>query len=79
MSATHPYVLIDPVCGKPAIRRVSIPKSTDRLDDMEAHAHIDGRPVQGHEAIVCDSCGGSLISRVVGGALLNPELWRRDD
>jgi hypothetical protein len=73
---THPYVLIDPVCGQPAIFRVAPACPTDHIRAAD-HEHIDGRPVLGSEVFACDSCGRALWRDAVTGVLLQPEVWRR--
>lgn len=73
---THPYVLIDPVCGKPAIFRVAPARPTDQIRAAD-HEHIDGRPVLGSEVFACDSCGRALWGDAMHGLLLAPEHWKR--
>jgi hypothetical protein len=53
-----PFTLVDPVCGKPALRMRAIPKPTDTVAGMvERCQHIDGRPAKPSDPFVCDSCG----------------------
>lgn len=75
MSAeTHPWTLIDILCGQPAFHRVSIPQPCDvvRACDVE---HIDGRPALQSEQFACDSCGRGFDS-VDFRWMLNPANWR---
>jgi hypothetical protein len=75
---THPYAMIDPVCGKPAYFRVAVPIATDPLiaEDFE---HIDGCPVHPADILACDSCGRYLAEDLFAGKLLEPSRWVRRD